>query len=195
MKTRLSAEEELHLIALAQNGDRDAEARLVLAHLPPAYVVVNRYFRRGSIPMEDLEQEAALALVTAVRRFDPARGVRFVTYAMWWVRVRVQRASQRWYHLSQEPPADGTRWIENMPEQKTVPAEGVDLRLLHTLPPRRRAAVELVLGLNGHQPHTRPQLAAALGVRLGAANKLYHRALAQLRRALRRRDAVRRRAA
>jgi RNA polymerase sigma factor (sigma-70 family) len=197
MKTRLSADEELRLVALARTGDRDAESRLVVEHLRPAYSIVNRYVRRGAIPKEDLEQEAALALVTAVRRFDATRGVRFVTYAMWWVRVRVQRACRRWYHLSQEPPADGTRWIESMPENLNAPSEGVDLRLLRHLSPRRRAAVELVLGLNGHKPHSRVQLAAALGVRLGAANKLYLRALAQLRQVLRRRAAAaaRRRAA
>jgi RNA polymerase sigma factor (sigma-70 family) len=195
MKTRMTFEEEQQLIALAKTGDREAESQIVLAHMRPAYAVVNHYFRRGAIPKEDLEQEAALALVTAVRRFDVTRGVRFITYAMWWVRVRVQRASRRWYHLSQEPPADGTRWIENMPEKTAVPSDGVDLRLLRTLPPRRRMAVELVLGLNGQKPHSRQQLAAVLGVRPGAANKLYRRALAHLRHVLRRRSVASRRAA
>jgi RNA polymerase sigma factor (sigma-70 family) len=196
MSTRLSAEEEHHLVARARAGDREAEAELVTGHLPPAYSLVNRYARRSLVPKEDLEQEAALALVTAVRKFDPARGVRFVTYAMWWVRVRVQRTCRGWRYLSQEPPADNIRWIENFPErERPTPCEGVDLAVLRELLPRRRAAIELVLGLNGHPPHSRPQLAAALGIRQGAANKLYMRAITDLRRLLHRRGGVPRRAA
>jgi RNA polymerase sigma factor (sigma-70 family) len=195
MSKRLSSEEELRLAVRARAGDREAEARLVIDHLLPAYALVNRYVRPGSVPKEDLEQEAALALLTAVRRFEPTRGVRFVTYAMWWVRVRVQRACRGWGYLSQEPPVDDIRWIENMPEKQDPPAEGIDLSLLNELPPRRRTAVELVLGLNGHEPHTRPQLAEALGVRVGAANKVYIRALAELRRKIRLREDAPRRAA
>jgi RNA polymerase sigma factor (sigma-70 family) len=181
MTARLNAEEERRLIAEARAGDREAETRLVLAHLPPAYAIVNRYVGQTEAPKEDLEQEAALALVLAARKFDPGRGVRFVTYAMWWVRARVQQASRRWYHLSQEPPVCEARWIETMPEDKPPPPEGVDLRVLQGLPPRSRAAVELVLGLNGHEPHTQVQMAAVLGIRSAAANKLYLRALARLR--------------
>jgi RNA polymerase sigma factor (sigma-70 family) len=196
MNTRLSVEEELHLVDRARAGDREAEARLVICHLPPAYSLVNRYARYTAVPKEDLEQEAALALVTAVRKFDPTRGVRFVSYAMWWVRVRVQRTCQGWRYLSQEPPADNVRWIENMPDKEPPPpSDGIDLRVLRELSPRRRTAVELVLGLNGHEPHTRPELAEALGVRLGAANKLYSRAIGELRRRLHRCGEAPRRAA
>ncbi len=196
MSTRLSAEEERQLVAQAQTGDCNAEARLIIDHLLPAYAVVNRYVRRSEVPKEDLEQEAALALLTALRRFDPARGVRFVTYAMWWVRVRVQRTCSGWRHLSQEPIVDGRRWIETMPDDEcSRPSDGIDLRILKELSPRRRAAIELVLGLNGHEPHSRVELAAALGIRRGAANKLYVRALAQLRRALSSGDYAPRRAA
>jgi RNA polymerase sigma factor (sigma-70 family) len=195
MSTRLTTEEELHLFARARAGDRAAEAELVLAHLPPAYVLVNRYAFLWPVPKEDLEQEAALALVTAVRRFDPTRGVRFVSYAMWWVRAGIQRACEHWHHLSQEPPNENIRWIENMPDQETPQSEGIDLHLLRALSPQRRAAVELVLGLNGHEPHTHSQVATVLGVRRAAASKLYVRAIAELRRLLHRRGGMPRRVA
>jgi RNA polymerase sigma factor (sigma-70 family) len=196
MSNRLSAEEELRLVAQARAGDREAEAQLIADHLRPAYAVVNRYLHHTFVPKEDLEQEAALALLTAVRKFDPTRGVRFVSYAMWWVRVRIQRTCRGWRYLSQEPPADGIRWIENMPEKEAlVPSAGIDLCLLRELSPRRRTAIELVLGINGHKPHTRVEMAAALGIRQGAANKLYIRALAHLRKLVRRRGQAPRRAA
>jgi RNA polymerase sigma factor (sigma-70 family) len=185
MKRRLSVEEEQRLLERVQAGDRDAEIRLLNEHLLPAYAVVNRYVRTSFVPKEDLEQEAALALITALRRFDPGRGVRFITYAMWWVRVRVQRTCHNWRYLSQEPPTTNIRWIENMPDPKSDPGQSwIDLQILSELSPRRRSAVERVLGLNGHEPHSRTELAAALGVHVWAANKLYVRALAELRKKL-----------
>jgi DNA-directed RNA polymerase sigma subunit (sigma70/sigma32) len=182
MSERLSAEEELRLLARARAGDREAEARLVREHLAPAYRLVNRYRRGRRIPKEDLEQEAALALVTALRRFDPGRGVRLVTYAMWWVRVRLQRTRYRWQYFSQEPNTHD-RWLDTFPQvEPPPPGPGVDLALLTQLSPKRRAVVERLLGLNGHRQHRRSELFAALGIRPAAANKLYTRALEQLRR-------------
>ena len=61
MSSRMSAQEELRLVALARAGDREAEARLLKVHLPPAYALVNRYREHAAVPKEDLEQEAALA--------------------------------------------------------------------------------------------------------------------------------------
>lgn len=183
MSTRLSAEEERRLVAQARAGDREAEARLLVEHLPPAYALVNRHRSHGAIPKEDLEQEAALALLTAIRRFDPNRGVRLVSYAMWWVRVRVQRACRGWHYLCQEPPTLGGRWLETMPDEATLPSRArIGLDVLDELTPGRRAAVELVLGLNGHSPHSRGEMAQALGIHEAAASKLYTRAMAQLRR-------------
>ncbi len=46
----------------------------------------------GRIPLSDLVQEGNLGLLTAIERFDPDRGVRFCTYAAWWIRHRVSRA-------------------------------------------------------------------------------------------------------
>jgi RNA polymerase sigma factor (sigma-70 family) len=182
MSERLSTDEELCLLARVRAGDRRAEAELVRDQLASAHILVNRYLRRGGVPREDLEQEAALALVTAVRRFDPGRGVRLATYAAWWVRLRVQRACREWRHFSQEPDTHD-RWLDTFPQpEPPPPSPGVSLALLARLVPRRRAAVELVLGLNGHRPHTRPEMAEALGLRPEAATKLYMRAIEQLRK-------------
>ncbi len=182
MSTRLTPEEEARLVALARAGDRSAESRLVLAHLAPAYALVNRFAERTRVPKEDLRQEAALAVVRAVRKFDASRGVRLVTYAMWWVRHRLLSASRRWHHLSQEPPDGGGRWLDTMPQPEPPPPPfGIDLEMLDELTPKRRAVVELLAGLNGHRPHTRQEVAAALGIGLEAAHQLCGRALDQLR--------------
>jgi RNA polymerase sigma factor (sigma-70 family) len=182
MNTRLTAEEERDLIARAQAGDREAETRLVVGHLRAAYRVVNRYARETSVPREDLEQEAALGLLLAVRRFDPARGTRLVTYALCWVRRRVERTCRRWRCFGQEPPGVFGRLEQPVARGELPLPAAATVELLAELTPRERAAVELAFGLNGHGAHTQLEMGTALGVGRPAAGKLYLRALARLRR-------------
>lgn len=66
--------------AYARTRDRALRDRLVAAHLPLAVHLARRFANRGE-PAEDLEQVAALALVKAVERFEPDRGLAFATFA------------------------------------------------------------------------------------------------------------------
>jgi RNA polymerase sigma-B factor len=74
--------DELHELfaAYARTRDRALRDRLVAAHLPLATHLARRFANRGE-PPEDLQQVAALALVKAVERFEPDRGLAFATYA------------------------------------------------------------------------------------------------------------------
>ena len=86
----LDAETELQL-ARAWRDERDERAlhRLVTAYMRLAISMASRYRRYGA-PMGDLIQEAGLGLMKAAERFDPDRGVRFSTYAVWWIKASVQ---------------------------------------------------------------------------------------------------------
>jgi RNA polymerase sigma-32 factor len=86
----LDAETELQL-AYAWRDQRDEAAlhRLINAYMRLAISVASR-FRRYGAPMNDLMQEAGLGLMKAAEKFDPDRGVRFSTYAVWWIRAGVQ---------------------------------------------------------------------------------------------------------
>ncbi|KAJ55072.1 RNA polymerase sigma 70 [Actibacterium mucosum KCTC 23349] len=86
----LTAEAEHELaVAWRDRGDEDALHQLVNAYLRLA-VSVARKFRRYGAPMNDLIQEASVGLMKAAERFDPDRGVRFSTYAVWWIKASVQ---------------------------------------------------------------------------------------------------------
>ena len=52
-------------------------------------------YRHLGVPLEDLEAEGALGLLEAAARFDPSRGVRFLSYAVWWIRKRMVEAISR----------------------------------------------------------------------------------------------------
>ncbi|MBR3370350.1 MAG: RNA polymerase factor sigma-32 [Rhodobacteraceae bacterium] len=86
----LDAETELQL-AYAWRDHRDEAAlhRLITAYMRLAISMAAR-FRRYGAPMNDLIQEAGLGLMKAADKFDPDRGVRFSTYAVWWIKASIQ---------------------------------------------------------------------------------------------------------
>lgn len=91
MRTELLDAETEHALAVAWRDRRDAAAlhRLVMAYMRLAISMAAR-FRRYGAPMNDLVQEAGLGLMKAADKFDPDRGVRFSTYAVWWIRAGIQ---------------------------------------------------------------------------------------------------------
>jgi RNA polymerase sigma-32 factor len=86
----LDAETELKL-AYAWRDERDEEAlhRLITAYMRLAISMAAKFKRYGA-PMNDLIQEAGLGLMKAADKFDPDRGVRFSTYAVWWIKASIQ---------------------------------------------------------------------------------------------------------
>ncbi|MFC7703856.1 RNA polymerase factor sigma-32 [Plastorhodobacter daqingensis] len=86
----LDAETELRL-AYAWRDRRDEQAlhRLINAYMRLAISMASK-FRRYGAPMNDLIQEAGLGLMKAADKFDPDRGVRFSTYAVWWIKASIQ---------------------------------------------------------------------------------------------------------
>ncbi|KAF0675344.1 RNA polymerase factor sigma-32 [Profundibacterium mesophilum] len=86
----LDAETELRL-AYAWRDQRDEAAlhRLITAYMRLAISMAGK-FRRYGAPMNDLIQEAGLGLMKAADKFDPDRGVRFSTYAVWWIKASIQ---------------------------------------------------------------------------------------------------------
>lgn len=72
-----------------EKQDRSAFDRLVKSHMRLAVKIASKYARSG-LPIADLISEANIGLVKAVQRFDPSRGFRLSTYALWWIRAEVQ---------------------------------------------------------------------------------------------------------
>lgn len=79
-------EKELGYKALA--GDQDAIQELARANLRFVISVAKKYQNRG-VSLTDLIQEGNVGLVTAARKFDPDQGVKFISYAVWWIRQAI----------------------------------------------------------------------------------------------------------
>jgi RNA polymerase sigma-32 factor len=71
------------------HGDREAAYRLVTSHLRLVAKIAMRY-RGYGLPIADIVSEGNVGLMQAVRRFDPERGVRLCTYAIWWIKATIQ---------------------------------------------------------------------------------------------------------
>ncbi len=91
MKAELLDAETERALAYAWRDHRDEAAlhRLINAYMRLAISMAAK-FRRYGAPMNDLIQEAGLGLMKAADKFDPDRGVRFSTYAVWWIRASIQ---------------------------------------------------------------------------------------------------------
>ncbi|MDQ3556209.1 MAG: RNA polymerase sigma factor RpoD/SigA, partial [Gemmatimonadota bacterium] len=87
----LTPQEEIELGRRAQKGDEDAVQELVRANLRFVISVAKKYQNRG-VSLSDLIQEGNVGLVTAARKFDPEQGVKFISYAVWWIRQAILSA-------------------------------------------------------------------------------------------------------
>lgn len=99
-----SEEEERELARRARQGDKDAMRKLIESNLRFVVSYVKKYRGMG-LSMLDLINEGNLGLIEAARRYDPNRNVRFISYAVWWIRQAVIHAltqSARIYYLPQK---------------------------------------------------------------------------------------------
>src|SRR5512146_714070 len=95
----LSAEQEVELgRRLARDNDLEAAQQLVLSHLRLVVAVSRNYMGYG-LPQADLIQEGNIGLMKAVRRFDPERGVRLVSFALHWIRAEIHEYILRNWRL------------------------------------------------------------------------------------------------
>ena len=84
----LTPDQEIELGRRSQTGDERAIQELVRANLRFVISVAKKYQNRG-VSLADLIQEGNVGLVTAARKFDPDQGVKFISYAVWWIRQAI----------------------------------------------------------------------------------------------------------
>jgi RNA polymerase sigma-32 factor len=95
----LSAEQEVEFgRRLRDHNDLDAARQLVLSHLRLVVAISRNYLGYG-LPQADLIQEGNVGLMKAVRRFDPERGVRLVSFALHWIKAEIHEYILRNWRL------------------------------------------------------------------------------------------------
>lgn len=85
----LSREEEYELaVRYCKEGDLEAAKRLVVSNLRFVTKIASEYASYG-FPLLDLIQEGTIGLMRAIKKFNPDRGYRLISYAVWWIRARI----------------------------------------------------------------------------------------------------------
>jgi RNA polymerase primary sigma factor len=153
----LSAEEERDIVSRAKQGDAAARDHLVRANLRLVTYVAWRFTGRG-LPLEDLIGEGNLGLLRAASDFDPARGFRFSTYAVCWIKQAIRRAlryTARTIHLPVHIVERLNSWRQTSAQLagelgRAPMPEDVAKRL--NLPGEHVPALQEALRLDSHRP-------------------------------------------
>ena len=93
----IDREEEVRLGKLIEEGDRGGLDKLVRSNLRFVVSVAKKYQNQG-VPLSDLINEGNLGLIRTAQKFDQAKGIRFISYAVWWIRQAILQtlAEQSW---------------------------------------------------------------------------------------------------
>lgn len=151
----LSPEEEYSLACkFKQDGDLEAARKLVLSHLRLVATIARGYHGYG-LPQADLIQEGNIGLMKAVKRFDPDRGVRLVSFAMHWIKAEIHEYIVRNWRLVKLATTKAQRKLFfNLRSMKTSlktlqPSEVAQIaRELNVKP---EDVLEMEARLNGHE--------------------------------------------
>jgi RNA polymerase primary sigma factor len=87
----VTPQQEIELAAKIKNGDHKARALMISSNLRLVVTIAQDYANLG-LPLPDVISEGNIGLMTAVDRFDPAKGAKLSTYAAWWIRQSIKRA-------------------------------------------------------------------------------------------------------
>ncbi|MCG8605735.1 RNA polymerase sigma factor RpoD/SigA [bacterium] len=98
----LSKEAEIDLITRAQRGDESARRQIIRSNLRFVVKVAHEYCNRG-LPLADIISEGSIGLIRALKTYDPRRGLKFITYAVWWIRQAILHAIMNKRHVVRLP--------------------------------------------------------------------------------------------
>src|SRR4051794_15429855 len=87
----LTPQQEIELARKVKKGNREARERMINANLRLVVTIARDYTNLG-LPLLDLISEGNIGLTKAVERFDPKKGAKLSTYAMWWIKQSIKRA-------------------------------------------------------------------------------------------------------
>jgi len=157
----LTPEEETSLATrLRDHNDVDAAGRLVLSHLRVVVSIARKYIGYG-LPQADLIQEGNIGLMKAVKRFDPDRGVRLVSFAMHWIKAEMHEYILRNWRMVKIATTKGQRKLFfNLRSLKTGSnslTTGEADAMAKTLGVKREEVLEMETRFNGQDVTLEPQ--------------------------------------
>lgn len=193
----LSAREEKELSERIQKGDEKAVEKLVNANLKFVVNYAKRY-RKSGVPFSDLISEGNVGLMKAARKFDASKGVKFITYAVWWVRNSIIDCIEQYnggvdevngldYVLEGNADEccdyDGTGINETFEEELSdVQSRAASLdELMKTLKKREKMIISLYFGLLDGREKTLDEIGEEMNLTKERVRKIKDKAMVKLK--------------
>ena len=173
-KSLLSEDEERRLAARIHAGDERALNKLIEANLRFVVAIARQYQNKG-LPIDDLISEGNIGLMKAARKYDGERGVRFVNYAVVFVRQQIEKA------LKME---SAELRVENMKDVRddNSPAIADDVEFsLDSLNERERKVVTAYFGI-GQERLTMAEIAEDMNLRRERVRQIRNKAIRRLKK-------------
>ena len=166
---KLSNEEEKELGFKIQNGDKEALNTLVEHNLRFVVNIAKGYRERG-VPFADLISEGNLGLIHAANKFDPNKNIRFISYAVWWIRCYINDFIEEQMTNSEVSTDEYENYqyhkdfinenfeenLNNLNDRNSTIAD-----LLICLKDRERRIIQMSFGLNGEKEMTLDEIKQA----------------------------------
>src|SRR5665647_2132196 len=201
----ITREEEVTLAQKIRKNDQEALDKLVRSNLRFVVSVAKKYQNQG-VSLSDLINEGNLGLIRAAHKFDETKGIKFISYAVWWIRqsilqalaeqsriVRVplnragalHRLGKRASTLLQDRPDTTNRTPDELTFEKAL-TEAIE-ESLSGLKERESKILRLYFGLDGEDPMTLEDIGTLLGITRERVRQIKEKALLKLRHNSRRR--------
>lgn len=183
----MQKDEETELIIRAKNGDINAQNKILEANLRFVFNIAKRYKGMG-VPLLDLISEGNLGLMKAIKKFDPNRDNKFITYAVWWVRESIKQFIKEntttytvdcsIYEDDEDAP---TNFISDETKSEEDHKKEVISKLLSKLTEREKEIIEKYYGLNGKEEKNLEEIGKELGLTKERIRKIKWSALQKMR--------------
>ena len=202
----ISREKEKELLIKAKNGDLKAQNEILTSNLRFVFNIASRYKGNGAA-ISDLISEGNLGLVKAIQKFDPSKDVKFISYAVWWIRNAMQefiKKRQASLNIEKEEevlnkplfskgiPDSEDEWIERR-DVVLSDEEDEEKRELHKnqrkvidalmskLCGREKAIIEKYYGIYGNKSKNLEELGKELGITKERVRQIKEQGLKKLR--------------
>ena len=194
----LTAEQEKVLAEKAWKGDKNAIDTLVVSNLRFVAKVANAYktfLKDDDLKIEDLIMEGNVALMAAARKFDPTKGVRFCTYAVWWIKNAIFRtvAKKKMQAPSWSAAGLDLAFVNSIADERCQTPEDLAVNdnaarivcdALNMLKPKERAVLQLRYGFDSAECMTLQQIGESMGHTKEGIRQLEKSGLNKLRKQL-----------
>lgn len=186
---KLTREQERELGFKIQKGDRNALNKLVEHNLRFVVNIAKGYRERG-VPFADLISEGNLGLIHAASKYDPNKDIRFISYAVWWVRCYINDFIESQINNSEVSTDDYTDYqyredqintefeenLNSLNDRKSTIAD-----LLICLKDRERKVIQMSFGLNGEREMTLDEISKVTDLSMERIRQIKDNAIMKLK--------------